>query len=294
MSFGHGEGPGWGPGAPQTPDWSALASDAERKRSRKRWLAIAGGALATVAVGTVVALAIVSQSAGGDGSAADDGASSSLPDPSDLPSDTTEPEPTFSEISLPPLPKPSEFITDAEKDTAPFEADGFYAGNSMDMAGRLYTEAATAEHADCAGAATDALAAVLRRHGCGKLLRATYTGEGAVVTVGVAQFGTAGDALAAREASTPHLLPLIAGETPAFCRRGGCRTTANQVGRYAYFTIAGNSDGSPDSTGDGTPAQQAARDGNDRAYELIRRRGEVQASASASALVEERESRRGN
>lgn len=286
MSYGQG-GPQRGPYGSQTPDWSALAADAERKRNRKRWLAIGGSVLTAAAIGTVVALAIVNQSDGGDSTS---GGPSTLPDAPDRQADTPRPDATFDDVELPPLPKPEEFIADPDKDTAPFEPDTFYAGDTMTVAGREYTEVATGTDEDCSAGANAELGAVLADHGCVVLLRATYVHEGVAVTVGVAQFPTEADAEAVRDAAVPHLLPLVAGDAPAFCQAGGCRTTANQAGRYAYFTIAGNSDGTPDS-GDGTPARQAARDGNDHAFGRIIRRGEDQASAAADAIVEERERR---
>jgi hypothetical protein len=238
---------------------------------------------AAAVIGTVVALAIVSES-GGDS----EGSSSALPDPQDLPPDTSRPQPTFEETTLPPLPEPREFISDAGKDTAPFTADDFFAGDSMVIEGRDYNEVSTQGTGNCASAVTQELGAVLNRNGCAALLRATYTSDAVAVTVGVAQFPSETDAQAARDAAVNNLLPLTAGSTPDFCELGGCRTTANQVGRYAYFTIAGNVDGSPDE-GENTPAQQASIDGNDQAFGLIIQRGEAQASASASELVEERE-----
>ncbi|UCM89897.1 hypothetical protein [Streptomyces marincola] len=291
MSYGQG-GPQWTPGGSNTPDWDALAADAERRRRRRRTTVIIGSAAAAAVIGTAVALAVVSQS--GDDSPTDQ-ASATLPEPTDVPSGSAGAEPTWRDVSLPPLPQPREFISDADKDTAPFDAETFWGGEDMEIDGRTYTRAATGPAGDCAEAASDALGAVLAEHGCTALLRATFTGGGVAVTVGVAQFGTEEDAQAAREAQQgaqgASLQPLTGDGAPAFCGQGGCRTTANQVGRYAYYTIAGNADGSPDS-GEGTPAQQAARDGNDHAFNRIIQRGEAQASASADALVEER--RRGD
>ncbi|WP_059012909.1 hypothetical protein [Streptomyces specialis] len=288
MSYGQG-GPAWVPGGSNTPDWDALAADAERRRGRRRLTPIGGSAGAAPAISTVVALAIVNQS---DDERADasDGPSATLPDPSDLPSGSDDAEPSFEETTLPPLPQPREFISDADKDLAPFEPGTFWAGDTMEIDGRTYTEAATDGATDCAQGTSADLGAVLADHGCTGLVRATYTADGVAVTVGVAQFPSEEDAAAAREeagGAGMYLLALTGGDAPVFCQLGGCRTTSNQVGRYAYFTLAGNSDGTPDS-GDGTPAQQAARDGNDHAFASIIQRGEAQASASASAIVEER------
>ncbi|MGW0983740.1 hypothetical protein ACWD33_23325 [Streptomyces xiamenensis] len=283
MSFGQGA-PGWGQQG--APDWGALAVEAERKRRRKRMFVIGGSALATLAVGTVVALAIVQQDGGADGQAGGDSGGQTADTSTDATASPTA-DPSFEETRLPPLPKPREFIADADKDLAPFTADEFYAGETMTVEGREYTKTGTDATEDCTEGVSAELGAVLTEHGCAALLRATFTGSGAAVTVGVAQFPSEDDAVAANAAYTRNLLPLTAGDSPEFCQRGGCRTTTNQVGRYAYFTIAGNSDGTPDS-GDGTVAQQAARDGNDHAFSRIILRGETQASASASALVEER------
>ncbi|ONK12032.1 hypothetical protein [Streptomyces sp. MP131-18] len=289
MSYGQG-GSNWVPGGSNTPDWDALAADADRRRRRKRTTTIIASAAAAAVIGTVVAFAVVSQS--DDGGSASDEASATLPEPTDVPSGSAGSEPSWDEVSLPPLPQPREFISDAEKDTAPFDVEGFWAGDTMEIDGRSYTKAATGSAADCTEAASAELGTILTDHGCTALLRATYTGGGVAVTVGVAQFGSEADAQAARQAQEgadgASLQALTGDGAPEFCQQGGCRTTANQVGRYAYYTIAGNSDGSPDS-GDGTPAQQGARDGNDHAFNRIIQRGEAQASASASALVEERQ-----
>lgn len=298
MSFGQG-GPQWSPGEQQwgqqapgtsTPDWGQLAAEAERRQRRKRLLLIGGGALTALAIGTVVAIGIVQQ---GDGDGSE--ASGKAGDPgsaSGSATETPEPEPSFEETYIPPPPQPREFITDAEKDTAPFTAEGFFAGETMQIDGREYARAALHETEDCAEGVSEALGEVLAEHGCGALLRATYTTEGVAVTVAVAQFPTEEDAAAAREAAGAPIAALLTDDTPTFCQRGGCRTTKNQVGRYGYFTIAGNSDNTPDS-GDGTPAQQAARDGNEHAHARIVLRGENQASASASAIVEERRRNKG-
>ncbi|SFB83314.1 hypothetical protein [Streptomyces aidingensis] len=277
------------PQTPATPDWGALAEEAERTGRRRRWLLIGGGALAALAIGTGVALAIVNQGGGGNGSGA---SSSELPTTDDLPAETTHPEPSFQETTLPPIPQPVEFISDADKDLAPFTQEGFFAGETMAVEGREYARRALHTAEGCAGAGTPELTAVLQDSGCLTMLRATYTTGGVAVTVGVAQFPGEAEAEAAKEAAglsggAAHLLPLSGGGVAEFCDRGGCRVSRNQIGRYVYLTIAGNADGTPDS-GDNTPAQQASRDGNTHAHARIVQRGESQASASAEALVQER------
>ncbi|WP_130796361.1 hypothetical protein [Streptomyces otsuchiensis] len=290
-------GPQWSPGDPQwgqqppttsAPDWDQLAAEADQRRKRKRLLVIGGGAAATLAIGAAVAFGIVRES-GGDDDVAGGRNATSDPAAADSPSDSPSPEPSFEETSLPPLPKPREFITDADKDIAPFSAESFFAGETMEIDDREYTRRAVADSDSCVDGATVALGEVLSEHGCSRLVRATFTGGSVAVTVGVAQFPTETDAQAAKEAAASHITALTSGDAPAFCERGGCRTTKNQVGRYAYFTIAGNSDNTPD-RGDGTPAQQAARDGNQHAHARIVQRGENQASESADAIIRERNS----
>ncbi|NJP67550.1 hypothetical protein [Streptomyces spiramenti] len=277
--------PPWGqPPAPGgAPDWNRLAADADRRRQRRRLLIIAGAATATLAIGAVVALGIVRQSGGGDEGAKNTAGSAENAEESQDPA----PEPSFEETSLPPVPKPREFITDADKDLAPFAGETFFSGDPMEVDGRTYVRRAVADSDSCVDAVDVALGEVLTQHGCTGLARATYSDGIVAVTIGVAQFPGAEEAEAAKEAAASHLSPLTSGEAPAFCARGGCRTTKNQVGRYAYFTIAGNADNTPDQ-GDGTPAQQAARDGNAHAHARIVLRGEDQASESAAAIIRER------
>ncbi|WP_129841858.1 hypothetical protein [Streptomyces sp. RFCAC02] len=286
MSYGQG-GPGWVPGGSQQqpPDWNALAADAERRQGRRRAWIVGGAVLGAVAVGTVVALVIVGQ--GGDGDPEAAGADTTLPAE---PSGSESERQTFGRTSLPPLPQPREFISDADKDLAPFEPDGFFSGDTMEIEDRAYTEVASDGTEGCGTDVLSAdLSAALTELGCVGTVRATYTGDGVAVTVGVVQFPDEETAASARATEAGgNLLALTGGDAPAFCENGGCRTTKNQVGRYTYYTIAGNADGSPDSGDADTPAKQASLDGNDHAFNCIIRRGEEQASASASAIVEER------
>ncbi|UED84606.1 hypothetical protein [Streptomyces profundus] len=282
MSQGQG-GPQWVPGGDARPDWNALAADADRKKSRKRWTIIGTCVGAAAVIGIVVALAIVNQGDDKGGDTA--GPSATLPEATG----SDDAEPTFGETTLPPIPSAREFISDADKDTAPFDVSGFYGEEPLEAGDRSYALVASDAGEDCAAFVSGDLAAQLTEQGCVALLRATFVGGGVGVTVGVAQLPSEEAALAVHGADVPGSVQVLpGGDAGALCDRGGCRTTRNQVGRYVYFAIAGNADGSPDS-GDGTPAQQAARDGNDHAFAQIIRRGEVQASASASALVEERQ-----
>lgn len=100
MSFGQGE-PSWGPGGTQTPDWAALADESAARKRRKRWLLIGGGVLATAAIGAIVATAVISANKNDSPTGSGKNASE-LPAPSDLPSETAEPEPSFSSVAPPP------------------------------------------------------------------------------------------------------------------------------------------------------------------------------------------------
>ena len=65
MSFGQG-GPSRGPEDSRTPDWAALAEVSAARSQRRKWLFLGGGALATAAVATIVATAVVSAGRGSD------------------------------------------------------------------------------------------------------------------------------------------------------------------------------------------------------------------------------------
>ncbi|GAA3872261.1 hypothetical protein [Streptomyces sedi] len=283
MSQGQG-GPQWVPGGDARPNWDQLAADADRQRAKKRWTVIGTSVGAAVVIGVVVALAIVSQ--GDDDGGGTASPSATLPESAD---ESDDAEPTFAETTLPPVPSAREFISDPEKDVAPFQAGDFFGEDPLEVADRSYALVDTDGAEDCASLTSGAVASALADAGCTGLLRATYAGGGVAVTVGVAQLPSeeAAAGLHGTDGLTGQLQALQGGDAGSLCDGGGCRTTRNQVGRYVYLTIAGNTDGSPDS-GDGTAAQQAARDGNDQAFSQIIKRGEAQASASASAIVEER------
>lgn len=279
MSFGQG-GPAWGPGGPsaepQTPDWNALAEQAEAAKARKRrLLLIGGGALATVAVAAAVATLVVT-----GGGTPSDRPSSALPTPEQLPSSPAQPQPTFSEA--PPPPNPQEFISDPEKDTAPISAATLFPGKAMEVEGRTYTETASGSSKDCASVATAALGPVLTANDCQEVHRATYTRDGIAVTVGIAVFESPAAAKKAKDNAQPNIAPLPGGGTPEFCRFSACRTTANSVGRYGYFTVSGYLNGT-DVTAEETKARAAGLDVARHAFGQIRQRGEQQATAAATS-----------
>ncbi|MFH0242804.1 hypothetical protein ACGRHY_10245 [Streptomyces sp. HK10] len=291
MSFGQG-GPGWGPGGPSgqpgpsepsTPDWAALAERSERARTRRRrWLGIGGGAVAAAVVAAIVAIAVVNE--GGPGSSPSAAASDSpTPSAADTPRpDPEQPEPTFSSEPPPPPPDPRDFLSSAGKDTAPLGAGTLFPGDSMKANDRTYDKGATASTKSCASGTQGALGAVLTDNGCRELIRVTYVREGVAVTVGVAVFDDAEAARTAKERSRPNVASLPGSGVPTFCRGGvTCRTSANALGRYAYFTISGYT-GGKDVTPSETAARQAGLDAADFAFARILERGREQAAASVT------------
>ncbi|MEE1940560.1 hypothetical protein V1L54_14280 [Streptomyces sp. TRM 70361] len=279
MSFGQG-GQGWYPGGgPSTPDWDALAEQAERARARRRrWLLIGGGAVATAVVAAIVATAVISEDGSGTGTS--DRPSGALPSAGSLPPSPEQPEPSFSSEPPPPPPDPREFLSDPAKDKAPLGAGTLFPGDSMKVNDRTYAKGATATTKSCAAATQGALGAVLANNGCRELIRVTYERDGLAVTVGVAVFDSDEAARKAKEQAEPNVASLPGAGVPTFCRGGvTCHTSANALGRYAYFTIAGHTDGRSVTASD-EAARRTGRDGADFAFARILDRGQEQARAA--------------
>ena len=121
---------------------------------------------------------------------------------------------------------------------------------------------------------------MLSRYGCRTMLRATYYRGDSAVTVGVAVFADPGRRRRRQEAR-PALRP-AAGRRRR--RRSAtpraCQVTANAVGRYAYFTIAGRS-GNLAVSADDPRTRQSATDVADFAFNRIVQRGRDRATAPA-------------
>ncbi|MCX5102746.1 hypothetical protein [Streptomyces sp. NBC_00439] len=281
MSFGQG-GPSWGPGGTQTPDWAALADESAARNRRKRWLLIGGGVLATAAIGAIVATAVISANKNTSPTGSGKNASE-LPAPSDLPSETAEPEPSFSSVAPPPPPNPKDYISDAKKDRAPITVDAFFPGKKLTMGDRVYAKGATQQTKNCAATTKGALGSVLVNNGCDQVIRATYSKDGVAVTVGLAVFPTEAQAKKAARQASGSVATLSGSGVPAFCPAGSvCRRTANSYGRYAYFAISGFTSGKSVTTAD----KNVYTTGNDLTnftFRQIHRRGELQASAAATA-----------
>ncbi|MEV4740071.1 hypothetical protein [Streptomyces sp. NPDC049555] len=242
--------PGWQqPAAPaDTPDWSALAESGAARDRRRKLLMIGGGVLATAAVAGIVAAAVAL-------SGKDD---KDLPPAQKLPSASAgTSEPTFSQNTPPP--NPLEFISSADKDTAPLNTKTIFPHTKPSIDKRQYERVATHTALTCSDATQGGLGHVLARNDCRQVLRATYVRDGVAVTVGVAVFDTKAKADQAKADFTGNITPLTGGEAPSFCKGTACRLTANSQGRYAYFTVAGYTDGSAVPDND-TKALQAGRD----------------------------------
>ncbi|MEU0251312.1 hypothetical protein ABZ299_01985 [Streptomyces sp. NPDC006184] len=290
MSYGQG-GPQsqWDPWKPHSqqpwnsaaddgsPDWAALAEASETRNKRRKLLFTAGGALATVAIGTAVAMAVVSAN-GGDGKAGAGGpaAGSALPG-------TGTATPSFAPTSAPPPLDPKEFISSARKDTAPLSPDTLFPGTRLTIGGTVYKKGLTADTTSCATAAGATLPKILTANGCTRLMRVTYTDGGIGATVGVAVFDTAAQAAKARSQTDDRSIvrSLFGKGVKPFCDGAFCRSTRNAYGRYAYFTISGFTSGKDVTTKDAA----VFRTGNDLAQftvNQINRRGQLQASAAAA------------
>lgn len=269
---------------PHTPDWSALADASATRQRRKRWLLAGGGILATGAIATVVAVAVISTNKNNANQAGTTTGSSAATDPADdgLPADPTGPEPSFSSIAPPPPPNPMEFITTEEKDKAPLTPEDLYPGKKLTMGDRGYQKGALASTTNCAAVGKDGLGAVLQKHGCTRVIRATYTRDGVAVTVGVALFKDEAAAQKVKEEARGGILPLAGEGVNDFCRATVCLRRSNALGRYAYFTQAGFTNGQK-VTKDDAKVFKTSDDLGTFTFNQIYARGRAQASAAATA-----------
>ncbi|MFC8587545.1 hypothetical protein ACFUGD_23790 [Streptomyces sp. NPDC057217] len=266
-----------GGGGP-TPDWSALADASASRARRKRLLTVGGGVLAALVVGAVVATAVV-VTGKKDDTAKNGGGT---PTVSASPTEAPTPEPTFSSVAPPPPPNPKDYISDPKKDKAPLTAEGLFPGKKLTMSGRPYKKGATSATTNCAAVTQGGLGAVLKGNGCQKVLRATYVRDGVAVTVGVAVFPSEAAALKAKDRATGGIAPLVGAGVGDFCRATVCLRRSNAIGRYAYFTQAGFTNGKKVTKAD----QGVFRSSDDLAtfaFNQIYARGKSQASAAAGA-----------
>ncbi|CAL9514175.1 hypothetical protein [Streptomyces sp. enrichment culture] len=275
--FGGGQNDG-------TPDWSALAEASEARQRRKRWLIAGGGVLATAAIATLVAVAVVSSDEDGPATAggATGSSAATVPGGAELPTGQTGPQPSFSSVAPPPPPNPMDFISTAAKDKAPLTPEGLFPGKKLTFGDRVYTKGATSSTTNCASAGKGGLGSVLESNGCTRVIRATYTRDGVAITVGVALFADQGKALEAKEGARGGVAPLAGSGVGDFCRATVCLRRSNSLGRYAYFTQAGFTDGKKVTQSD-TVVFKTSDDLASFTFNQIYARGRAQASAAATA-----------
>ncbi|MFJ7959278.1 hypothetical protein ACIQ62_23625 [Streptomyces sp. NPDC096319] len=264
-------------GSGDTPDWGALADASASRGRRKRLLVIAGGVLAAVAVGAIVATAVVSTN-----NKNDEAKNGPLPTGTVSPTDAPTPDPTFSSVAPPPPPNPKDYISDPKKDKAPLTAEGLFPGKKLTMNGRPYKKGATSSTTNCAAVTQGGLGGVLKRNGCQRVLRATYVDDGVAITVGVAVFPSEAAAQKAKEQAVGGIAPLVGSGVGDFCHATVCLRRSNAIGRYAYFTQAGFANGKKVTKAD-KPVFQASDDLGTFAFNQIYARGRSQASAAAGA-----------
>jgi hypothetical protein len=275
MSIGQG-GPSWGPGDTQTPDWAALAEESEARGRRRKLLFVGGGVLAVAAIAGIVATAVVSSN---KNSTSSDKNASQLPAPATLPSESGGPQPSFSPVAPKPVLNPKDFISSAKKDTAPLNAGTLFP-DKMDTG--PYKKGATSRTTNCAAVTQGALGSVLKSNGCRQVIRATYVRSGVAITVGVAVFDTEAAALKAKAQSSGSIVPLAGAGVPDFCHATVCLRRYNSIGRYAYFTQAGYTNGKKVTTKDKL-VFQASDDVGTYVFNQVLARGRTQASAAATA-----------
>ena len=282
MSFGQG-GPSWGPGDSRTPDWAALAEASAARSRRRKWLLIGGGALATAAVAAIVATAVITTN--DTGSPGSDKNASDLPAPADLPSDTSQPQPSFSSVAPPPPPDPKDYISDARKDKAPITVDAFFPGKKLTVGDRVHAKGATNR--------TTAARRPPRAPSARSSRRTAATRSSAPRTARTASRSPSASpssaprpqAKKAAQQASGGIASLSGAGVPTFCRGGAvCRRTANSYGRYAYFTVGGYTSGKNVTTADKN-VYAVGDDLTEFTFRQIRHRGEVQASAAAGTTA---------
>lgn len=269
--------PQWGSGS-QTPDWGALAEASEARARRRKLLMIGGSALATVAVAAAVAIAVVS--ANGDDTA--NKPSDQLPSTADIPSKSSEPDPSFANTTPPPPPDPKEYVSSADKDKAPLNPGSLFPDGTVTMGERSYQQGRTGDTKSCSSVTHGDLGPALGNNHCTRVIRASYSKGGVAVTVGVAVFDNDTQAAdAVKQTDSGNIVALPGSGISSFCTTAICRHTANSYGRYAYFTVAGFTSGKDVTKGD-TDVFAAGDDLAEYTFRQILHRGQVQASAAAT------------
>lgn len=269
----------WDGGADQTPDWAALAEASESRNKRRRLLFIGGGALATVAIGAAVAVAVVSAN---DNNSANK-PTSGLSGTANLPGNTAK-APSFEPTSAPPPLDPKDFISSKAKDTSPLGAQILFPGTQYSVGETVYKKGPTDDTKSCSAAAKGGLPKILTDNDCTRLLRVSYVKGGIATTIGVAVFDTEAQATKAAAKADPQkdFLRSLSGKgVKGFCNSTVCLMSANSYGRYAYFTITGFTSGK-DVTDKDTEIFRTSNILKTFTYDQIHKRGQIQASAAAN------------
>jgi hypothetical protein len=253
------------------PDWEALADESQAQNRRRKLMLIGGGALAVAAIGGIVATAVVSADRKPDSS----------PSPTAAAVPSLPPESAFPSVAAPSPENPLVILSSAEKDSAPLSARTLFPARNLNQAGRTYVRTNTDATSSCSSAAASTLSAKLANNGCRQLFRATYLRGDVAVTIGVAVFDGKAQADEVRT-TTQYVRPLTGGGIADFCHAVRCSMTANSVGRYAYFTIAGLKD-NQSLSGSGGDALQAGNDVSSVTFQLIVQRGREEANARLTA-----------
>ncbi|MCB5165931.1 hypothetical protein LG634_13930 [Streptomyces bambusae] len=256
------------PQHPQTPDWEALADAHAARRRRRRLLGAGAAALTAVVLAGVVAGALYLGRSGGR-------------DASDTPgAGPTASEPVFS-AAPDASPHPLDHLADAKRDGLPFNATEFFPGKSTEISGRKYAQTAGDTKTDCRKAAPEAVAKVLARHGCRKLVRGTYQRDGVATTVGVAAFDTTDQAAKAKDGLPGAVTALQPSKGRKACAKPrACLRTVHAYGRFLYVTLSGFQSGKAAKKQDlavGTAGDDLA----EYAFQRIVKRGRTLAEAAA-------------
>ncbi|MBB6121036.1 hypothetical protein [Nocardiopsis algeriensis] len=140
---------------------------------------------------------------------------------------------------------------------------------TLEIEGASYTRVAVEETEDCTAGAHGDYGQVLADNNCRQLVRASYLSEdeSLAVTVGVAAMSTDTDAAAALEAQDlggSQWFAGLAGEEGSPAERlghAGGHGSSGQWGRYLVFSLATNSDGSQEDSGDSAEELSAVGEG---------------------------------
>lgn len=265
------------PRNPSEPDWAALAdqNDAASRR-RKRLYMVGGGVLAALVVGGIVAVSLGVLGKGKDVAAG----------PSTSPSVSTSslrPSPSPSTPPPPPV-DPLDIISSAAKDTARLDVRVLFPDVQVPIGGTVYERNGVHQTATCVKAGSNGLGEVFVSHKCRAVYRATYLNKGIAVTVAIVVFDDAQQAQAVVKKQTGNIFSLYRKPLKPFCRGVQCLNARGSAGRYAYFTLAGYTNGKAVPKHDKN-VEKATDDILALARNTLLQRGRLAAARSAAAAT---------